>query len=727
MRLWFSVLMSWCLCAAACAEDPVYFADPNLKTVVEGRLCVWDPTPADMLGLMSLLAARAGVTDLTGLEYATNLQRLILRDNQISDLTPLSGLTNLEELWINVNQISDLSSLSGLSNLRKLLLHDNWISDLSPLADLADLEFLDFRYNQVGDVSALSGLTCLHYVDAFNNRIIDVSPLLGLTSLDELELRLNPLDEQAYCSCLQTIVDNNPGIDLRYSSNHVPPAGVTVSRGAFSDCVRLGWNSVCNGPNYAGRYYQASRALSVDGPRDAISEWQTVLGFDDVTAEPGTIYTYWVRTAESISGSDRGDYSEPDVGWVPGQPALTISSGPGGVVTAPGEGVRAAEVGQAIEIHAEPVDANLYYSTGWSGSAIEAGWVADANAAHTTVTVDTAHGTLKANFLSSMDAIYVDDDAPNDPGPNTAAASDPQESGTSEHPFDTIQEGIDVALDGATVIVRGGTYRECIEFLGRSITVTSLDPDERPMPRPYPVIDANYAGTAVTFDRGEDSNCVLAGFVITRGEGGRTGGVRCEGSSPTVAHCLIVGNQGSNPYRAAIYCTGSDATFTNCTVADNVAGGWGTGIYLSDSSVTLVNSIVWCSAPKDGIAKPHWGVGSEPSSAYSDMAGGGSGPGNMDVDPLFVRPGWWTDPNDLNVAVEPDAAGEIWVAGDYHLKSQAGRWDPEAHAWVQDDATSPCVDAGDPASPVGDEPAPNGSRVNLGAYGGTPHASKSDE
>lgn len=77
--------------------------------------------------------------------------------------------------------------------------------------------------------------------------------------------------------------------------------------------------------------------------------------------------------------------------------------------------------------------------------------------------------------------------------------------------------------------------------------------------------------------------------------------------------------------------------------------------------------------------------------------------GNISVDPLFVDP----------------------AAGDFHLRSQAGRYDPAMGTWVRDTVTSPCIDAGDPASSFASEPQPNGGRINMGAYGGTPFASKS--
>jgi len=93
---------------------------------------------------------------------------------------------------------------------------------------------------------------------------------------------------------------------------------------------------------------------------------------------------------------------------------------------------------------------------------------------------------------------------------------------------------------------------------------------------------------------------------------------------------------------------------------------------------------------------------------------------NVMADPCFALPGYW-DPN----GTPGDASDDFWVDGDYHLKSQAGRWDAGAGAWVYDDVTSVGIDFGDPLAPVGLESFPNGGRINAGAYGGTAEASRS--
>jgi hypothetical protein len=111
--------------------------------------------------------------------------------------------------------------------------------------------------------------------------------------------------------------------------------------------------------------------------------------------------------------------------------------------------------------------------------------------------------------------------------------------------------------------------------------------------------------------------------------------------------------------------------------------------------------------------------------SYVDIQGGWPGTGNLDADPVFVVPGYWADGPHLAQPVDPREPTAVWVPGDYHLTSKVGRWDSGHGVWVEDVVTSPCIDAGDPASPAGQEPQPNGSRVNMGAYGGTSQASKS--
>ena len=131
------------------------------------------------------------IKDLTGMEYATRLQFLILSRNEISDLTPLAGATGLQTLTLSNNLIMDLRPLANLPNLRTLVLKDNRITDLTPIAGLTSLRTLEVPNNRITDLMPLARLTSLTDLSLYDNQIRDLMPLARLTSLVNLLLDNN--------------------------------------------------------------------------------------------------------------------------------------------------------------------------------------------------------------------------------------------------------------------------------------------------------------------------------------------------------------------------------------------------------------------------------------------------------------------------------------------------------------------------------------------------------
>lgn len=191
------------------------------------------------------------------------------------------------------------------------------------------------------------------------------------------------------------------------------------------------------------------------------------------------------------------------------------------------------------------------------------------------------------------------------------------------------------------------------------------------------------------------TNCVFSGNWARSG-GGMCNWAYCGG---TLTKCTFSGNTAENG-GAMVITKSSEATLRNCTLTANWASAGAAGAIhcYGDCSATLVNTILWGNSPNE--------IDLEESSitvTYSDVQDGWPGIGNINTDPLFANP----------------------RGGDYHLKSQAGRWSPSRGGWVRDDVSSPCIDAGDPSTPVAFESSPNGGIINMGAHGGTAEASKS--
>ena len=143
-------------------------------------------TKADLAGLTQLEADEAGITDLTGLAHATNLERIALRHNAISDLSPLADLTSLREIYLDGNGVADVSPLARLINVRRLELEGNAIRDLSPLKNLVSLNSIWIADNPVKDVSPLAGTYRLRNLNATRTDISDFSPLAKLPILEEI-------------------------------------------------------------------------------------------------------------------------------------------------------------------------------------------------------------------------------------------------------------------------------------------------------------------------------------------------------------------------------------------------------------------------------------------------------------------------------------------------------------------------------------------------------------
>lgn len=176
------------------------------------------------------------------------------------------------------------------------------------------------------------------------------------------------------------------------------------------------------------------------------------------------------------------------------------------------------------------------------------------------------------------------------------------------------------------------------------------------------------------------------------------GGLHIYAAAPTVSNNVIARN--SAYWGGGLYCLNSVPRIVNNSVVRNRPN----GLHLDstggpDRQASIRNNIVW---ENEMYVEPGVSAGAY-DIRFNNVQGGRPGEGNIEVDPLFA---------DSN-------------RGDYHLKSTAGRWDAQAGAWVIDEVTSPCVDAGSPADAARDEPYPNGNRVNMGAYGGTGQASKS--
>lgn len=152
--------------------------------------------------------------------------------------------------------------------------------------------------------------------------------------------------------------------------------------------------------------------------------------------------------------------------------------------------------------------------------------------------------------------------------------------------YNTIQSALDAAQPGDTVLVSPGSYVEIliwpsvdgIKLIGEAGSAKTT-------------IDGQGNGSVILFPRtaAVGPSTQITGFTITGGDADRGGGIRIEGSHPTLSDLTLEENQGAD-FGSGLYAADSDFRLTGSKVAQN-AGSRG-AIHVINGSPLIENVIV---------------------------------------------------------------------------------------------------------------------------------------
>ncbi len=181
--------------------------------------------------------------------------------------------------------------------------------------------------------------------------------------------------------------------------------------------------------------------------------------------------------------------------------------------------------------------------------------------------------------------------------------------------YDSIQLGVEAAINGDTVLVDEGHYYDQINFLGKSILLTSnyiYNPDSSIVANT--IIDGSNitnpdTQSVVLFISGEDTTSILQGFTITGGDGTTPdvdntygGGIYMHSSSATIVNNHIKNNRAVNNdflwgIGGGIYASGSPhLRIIGNTISENISDGWygsrGGGLYITGERAIAKNNKV---------------------------------------------------------------------------------------------------------------------------------------
>lgn len=150
----------------------------------------------------------------------------------------------------------------------------------------------------------------------------------------------------------------------------------------------------------------------------------------------------------------------------------------------------------------------------------------------------------------------------------------------------TIQDGINAAVNGDTVLVAPGTYTENINFNGKAITVKSSGGAHST------IIDGGNVNTVVTFASGEQNTSVLSGFTIQHGSSAYGAGISVTSASPVIINNIITANVSSFLAGGIYIINNSTAIIQSNTITANTAGEGGGMVLWDAGTVTVINNVI---------------------------------------------------------------------------------------------------------------------------------------
>jgi parallel beta-helix repeat protein len=189
------------------------------------------------------------------------------------------------------------------------------------------------------------------------------------------------------------------------------------------------------------------------------------------------------------------------------------------------------------------------------------------------------------------------------------------------------------------------------------------------------------------------SDCNISGNSADDGAG-----IHCyQGGIPSIRNSVITGNTAISDGGGISCYTNSDAIINSCTISRNSAASGGGVFCISNSSPTINNCAITDNTG-EGVYSSNAGGTSDPQITYSDVDNNSLGDFGGDVAPdlgVIVGVNANGDPRDpyFNISLDPMYADPD--AGDFQLQ-----------------VTSPCIDAGDPSTPLD----PDGTLADIGAF-----------